>query len=92
MINGKDGRCTERDDVLPDGYKVKKGDGVYFMTYAMGRMKSLWGEDAEDFKPERWLKNGIFQPESPFKFAAFNVCIIDRKLDMFICFRLLDLV
>lgn len=63
------------DDVLPDGYMVKKGDGVYNMTYAMGRMKSLWGEDAEDFKPERWLKNGIFQPESPFKFAAFNVRI-----------------
>ncbi|KAK4744865.1 hypothetical protein SAY87_011177 [Trapa incisa] len=67
-----DGRCAEVDDVLPDGYKVKKGDGVYNMTYAMGRMKSLWGDDAEDFKPERWLKDGIFRPESPFKFAAFN--------------------
>ncbi|XP_022899198.1 cytochrome P450 704C1-like [Olea europaea var. sylvestris] len=67
-----DGRCTETDDILPDGFKLKKGDGVYYMAYAMGRMNYIWGDDAEEFRPERWLKNGIFQPESPFKFIAFN--------------------
>ncbi|XP_056173585.1 cytochrome P450 704C1-like isoform X2 [Syzygium oleosum] len=67
-----DGRCAEADDVLPDGFHVKKGDGVYFLAYSMGRMHNIWGEDAEDFKPERWLKDGIFQNESPFKFVAFN--------------------
>lgn len=67
-----DGRCAEADDILPDGFKVKKGDGVYYMAYAMGRMPYIWGVDAEEFKPERWLNNGIFQPESPFKFIAFN--------------------
>ena len=40
----------------------------------MGRMKSLWGDDAEEFKPERWIdENGFFKPESPFKFSAFQV-------------------
>ncbi|KDP28728.1 hypothetical protein JCGZ_14499 [Jatropha curcas] len=67
-----DGRCAEVDDVLPDGYKMKKGDGLYYMAYAMGRMPYIWGEDAEEFRPERWLNNGIFQPESPFKFIAFH--------------------
>ncbi|GKV12953.1 hypothetical protein SLEP1_g24035 [Rubroshorea leprosula] len=67
-----DGRSVEMDDILPDGYRLKKGDGVYYMAYAMGRMPYIWGEDAEDFRPERWLKNGIFQPESPFKFIAFH--------------------
>lgn len=43
------------------------------MAYAMGRMPSIWGENAEEFRPERWLENGIFQPESPFKFIAFHV-------------------
>ncbi|KAL7583534.1 hypothetical protein Lser_V15G42208 [Lactuca serriola] len=68
-----DGRVAESDDILPDGYELKKGDGVYYISYAMGRMSYIWGDDAEDFKPERWLNdNGIFQPQSPFKFVAFH--------------------
>lgn len=67
-----DGKVAEVDDTLPDGYKVKKGDLILYMAYAMGRMPYIWGDDAEQFKPERWLKNGVFQPESPFKFIAFN--------------------
>ncbi|XP_024019052.1 cytochrome P450 704C1 isoform X1 [Morus notabilis] len=67
-----DGRFADADDTLPDGFRVKKGDAVYYMSYAMGRMPYIWGEDAQDFRPERWLKDGIFQPESPFKFIAFH--------------------
>ena len=62
------------DDILPDGYRVKKGDNVYYLAYAMGRMQSIWGEDAEEFRPERWLDNGVFRLESPSKFIAFHVC------------------
>ncbi|KAF9406542.1 hypothetical protein BGZ94_003068 [Podila epigama] len=46
--------CLE-DDVLPDGTVVHKGDIVGFSTWCMGRNKSVWGEDAEMFVPERWL-------------------------------------
>ncbi|KAG9448640.1 hypothetical protein H6P81_008605 [Aristolochia fimbriata] len=61
------------DDTLPDGFSVKKGYKVGYLPYAMGRMKSLWGEDAEEFRPERWLDDdGVFQPQSPFKFASFQ--------------------
>lgn len=61
------------DDTLPDGFDVKKGDMVNYQPYPMGRLKSLWGEDAEEFRPERWLNNdGLFVPESPFKFTAFQ--------------------
>ncbi|XP_039021389.1 cytochrome P450 704C1-like [Hibiscus syriacus] len=67
-----DGRCAREDDILPDGHKVKKGDGVYYMAYAVGRMPKFWGEDAHICRPERWLQNGVFQPQSPFKFVAFH--------------------
>ncbi|GMP54807.1 hypothetical protein CsSME_00019849 [Camellia sinensis var. sinensis] len=62
LVLFKDGRCAETDDILPDGFKLKKEDGVL-----------LHGDDAEDFRPERWLNNGVFQPKSPFKFIAFHV-------------------
>ncbi|EXB52689.1 Cytochrome P450 704C1 [Morus notabilis] len=61
------------DDMLPDGFAVKKGDMMAYQPYAMGRMKFIWGDDAEEFRPERWLnEKGVFQPESPFKFTAFQ--------------------
>ncbi|WJX24664.1 hypothetical protein P8452_13747 [Trifolium repens] len=65
------------DDTLPDGYSVRKGDLISFQPYVMGRMKFLWGEDAEHFRPERWLdQNGNFKKESPFKFTAFQIWTI----------------
>ncbi|KAJ7970051.1 Cytochrome P450 family protein [Quillaja saponaria] len=68
-----DGKLCTSDDTLPDGFSVRKGDLVGYQPYAMGRMKFIWGDDAEVFRPERWLdKNGIFQQESPFKFTAFQ--------------------
>ncbi|PIA49824.1 hypothetical protein AQUCO_01300516v1 [Aquilegia coerulea] len=67
-----DGKSSEDDDVLPNGLKVKKGDGMNYMPYAMGRMTYIWGEDAEEFRPERWIENGMFRPESYFKFTAFQ--------------------
>ncbi|EHA8590913.1 Cytochrome P450 94A1 [Cocos nucifera] len=63
--------CQE-DDVLPDGTAVKKGWFMSYNSYAMGRMEAIWGKDCLEYKPERWLEEGLFRPESPFKFAAFH--------------------
>ncbi|KAK2653679.1 hypothetical protein Ddye_013535 [Dipteronia dyeriana] len=53
--------------------RVKKGQSVTYLPYAMGRMKYLRGDDAEEFRPERWLdESGRFQRESPFTFTAFQ--------------------
>ncbi|XP_055828234.1 cytochrome P450 704C1-like [Solanum dulcamara] len=68
-----DGKVCLSDDTFPDGFRVRKGDAVAYQPWAMGRMKSLWGDDAEDFRPERWFdENGFFRQESPFKFTAFQ--------------------
>lgn len=58
-------------DTFPDGMKVHKGDAINISAYAMGRMTWLWGEDAIEFKPERFIKDGVCQQESPFKLTAF---------------------
>jgi len=69
----QDGKAAFADDVLPDGTLVKKGEIVQYVPYSMGRMPFLWGSDALEIKPERWLKDGVFRNESPFKFTVFQV-------------------
>jgi len=52
-----------QDTTLPVGaglnggapLKIVKGQVVAWSLYAMHRRKDLYGDDAEDFKPERWL-------------------------------------
>ena len=41
---------------LPDGSLVPPGTGVGLNPYIIGRNTGLWGEDADDFRPERWLR------------------------------------
>lgn len=67
-----DSKFCESDDVLPDGTFVKKGTRVTYHPYAMGRMRSIWGADCLEFKPERWLQDGFFKPTNPFKFPVFQ--------------------
>ncbi|XP_024379187.1 cytochrome P450 704B1 [Physcomitrium patens] len=68
----RDGKCVLEEDVLPNGIKVKKGDFVQYVPYSMGRMPFLWGPDALEFKPERWLKDGVYQSVSPYIHSAFQ--------------------
>lgn len=52
----------------------KKGNVVAYKPWVMGRIKSLWGDDREDFHPERWFdENDCFRQETPFEYTAFQV-------------------
>ncbi|KAL2632928.1 hypothetical protein R1flu_004407 [Riccia fluitans] len=68
----RDPKYAVNDDILPDGTVVKAGDMVAFVPYAMGRMELVWGSDASEYRPERWLKDGCYCVDSPFKFSAFQ--------------------
>jgi fatty acid omega-hydroxylase len=58
---------------LPDGTFVKKGSKVLFLIYATNRMESVWGKDAREFKPERWINQyQICIKESDYKYLVFN--------------------
>ncbi|KAJ0967000.1 hypothetical protein J5N97_023917 [Dioscorea zingiberensis] len=65
-------RMANKDDVLPDGTSVRRGWVVTYSSYAMARLKSIWGEDCMEVKPERWLVDGVYQPTSPFKYPVFH--------------------
>lgn len=54
----------------PDGLSpvfVPKGTEVNYSVYVMHRTKSIWGEDANEFKPERF--NGM---KAGFEYLPFN--------------------
>ncbi|KAG5395362.1 hypothetical protein IGI04_025325 [Brassica rapa subsp. trilocularis] len=62
-----------KPDVLPSGHKVDENWKIVISTYALGRMKSVWGDDAEEFRPERWISaSGRLKHEPSYKFLAFN--------------------
>ncbi|KAF8109577.1 hypothetical protein N665_0094s0044 [Sinapis alba] len=63
-----------RSDELPSGHKVEANSKILILIYALGRMKAVWGEDASEFKPERWIsaETGMLRHEPSFKFLAFN--------------------
>ncbi|KAI8616932.1 cytochrome P450 [Chytriomyces sp. MP71] len=48
-----DRRTTQDDHV--GGYTIPKGTNVIWSPYVIHRLKEFWGEDAEEYKPERWL-------------------------------------
>ncbi|KAG2405497.1 hypothetical protein LR48_Vigan10g025400 [Vigna angularis] len=64
-------KCLD-DDVLPDGTRIGKGWFISYHTYAMGRMESVWGKDCTLYNPDRWLENGVYRTESPFRFPVFH--------------------
>ncbi|XP_059300367.1 cytochrome P450 94C1-like [Lycium ferocissimum] len=67
-----DSKFCQENDTLPDGTFVAKGTRVTYHPYAMGRMESIWGQDCLEFKPKRWLQDGVFKPQCPFKYPVFQ--------------------
>ncbi|KAL5859683.1 hypothetical protein ACOSQ4_000979 [Xanthoceras sorbifolium] len=70
----EDSKHVIRDDVLPDGTFVPAGSSVTYSIYATGRMRSTWGDDCMEFRPERWLSpdGKKFAMHDSYKFVAFN--------------------
>ncbi|WMV23545.1 hypothetical protein MTR67_016930 [Solanum verrucosum] len=51
-------------DILPSGHHVHSNMRVMIPLYAMGRMEHIWGYDASEFKPKRWIsKRGTVKHE-----------------------------
>ncbi|CAE6461645.1 unnamed protein product [Rhizoctonia solani] len=100
-------RVVLKDDVLrlqnpvynERGHKiteitVKAGQLIHIPSISMSHAKSVWGEDADEFKPERWLDpsrlppasatssgwNGLFIfSEGPRQCIGFRLAILSYK-------------
>ncbi|GLD97369.1 hypothetical protein PINS_up006053 [Pythium insidiosum] len=66
-------RTAAIDTTLHDGTFVKAGTRIVLSNYVQARLPSVWGPDAAEYKPERWIDptTGKIRQFSPFKFAAF---------------------
>jgi cytochrome P450 len=56
------------DEVEIGGYLIPKGTSFLISIYAMHRDEKFWGQDANLFKPERFLEELI----NPHAFAPFS--------------------
>ncbi|KAL6965609.1 hypothetical protein U1Q18_036665, partial [Sarracenia purpurea var. burkii] len=62
-----------QSNILPSGHHIHSKMKIIISSYAMGRMKSIWGENCLEFKPERWIsKEGSFKHEPQYKFVSFG--------------------
>ena len=54
---------------------IRKGEAVGYSVYVMHRMKKLYGEDADDFRPERWdpdVENAVNLKNIGWGYLPFN--------------------
>jgi cytochrome P450 len=63
-------KYTLADDTLPNGTFVPRGTSVAYSAYCMGRSTKLWGPDAEQFRPERWL--AMEGPVDAYTYPVFH--------------------
>lgn len=74
-------RVAARDTMLPHGggpdrmapIYIKKGEVVVYSVNCMHRREDLWGDDAGDFKPDRWVhcKPEWYVLDRPSPFLSF---------------------
>ncbi|MBV8801570.1 MAG: cytochrome P450 [Gammaproteobacteria bacterium] len=70
MINTMAVDCKLRED---DTDFLRKGDIVFFSQYLTHRSKKLWGPDANEFNPYRFIDtNGKIKQFSPYQFFPFG--------------------
>jgi cytochrome P450 len=52
-----------------DPIYIEKGTNVQYCTYALQRNKEFWGDDSDEFRPERWMEG---KKVIPWTYIPFN--------------------
>ncbi|GMT24665.1 hypothetical protein PFISCL1PPCAC_15962, partial [Pristionchus fissidentatus] len=72
--------CAEAVEI--NGYKFEKGDMIMPDVWTLHTDKDLWGEDAEEFRPERWLEDTSRDRASFLSFGEGPRICLGMKLAM----------
>lgn len=90
------------ETTFPDGTWLPKGAVVTWAIWAMGRSRNIWGKDADDFRPERWLVAGdeekptSLKSVSPYEFTVFNAgprsCLGKKMAELLAVYVIADLI
>jgi cytochrome P450 len=80
-------RMASQDVVIAGDIFIRKGESMGMSVYAMGRNPRVWGPDAAEFKPERWIDANSgellsFPGTKFFSFGAGPRSCIGMKLGM----------
>ena len=62
--------CTKDSDI--DGMKIRQGTSIIVPTWAMHRNPEIFGQDAGEFLPERFLERAANDYMSSYTFHAFG--------------------
>ncbi|KAJ3507902.1 hypothetical protein NLJ89_g6044 [Agrocybe chaxingu] len=64
----------QSDDPSQKPYFIPAGTKTAYSVFMMHRRKDLWGPDAEEFDPDRWLDERLktYVSKNPFIFLPFN--------------------
>ncbi|CAI2186767.1 3560_t:CDS:2 [Funneliformis geosporum] len=65
-------RICLKDDVLPNGVPIYAGEMVNWSSWSMGRDERIWGNDARQFNPKRFLNSEDGLKPSQYKFISFH--------------------
>ena len=52
------GRTAQRDQILPGGYRIKKGDIVIIAVHHLHMNPAIW-ENPNRYDPDRWDTDGV---------------------------------
>uniref|UniRef100_A0A6B2L3D7 Cytochrome P450 n=1 Tax=Arcella intermedia TaxID=1963864 RepID=A0A6B2L3D7_9EUKA len=63
-------RLSTKDITLPNKVWIPKGTTIMYSPYWIHRLKEYWGDDAEEFKPERWEQKDILK--HPYQYVPFQ--------------------
>lgn len=61
-------KFATNEDITENGSVIPKGSMVMYSPYIFGKSGKIWGNDYDNFKPDRWLNKKV----NDYKFLAFN--------------------